>query len=183
MRACILVLLTSACAAERLAILFANRTIASLVRTQGTFPVGSPRREFYPASKGDDGNYWTSYELMHCKQHNGCGGDPCCNDSMVMCSQPSMRSPKARDVLLSASQMDRYALIVHENASSWASWRCNVTGDAMQSVTVTAPDTETLHGWQSVTLHAFVYYDTDRGGIYFETRQNDVFRSSKARLV
>ena len=183
MRAFLLVSLMSACAAQRMALLFANRTIASLVRTQGIFPLGSPRREFFPDRRGDDHQYWTSEELMNCQQKSGCGGDPCCHDSMVMCKQSSTRSPTARDVLLGASQADRYVLVVHDTASDWASWRCTATEDALQSVTVTSPHIDPFNGWQSLTLHAFVYYDTERGGIYFETRQNNVLRSSKARLL
>ena len=185
MRALILVSLMSACAAQRLAVLFANRTVASVLRNKGIFPAGGPRRSFYPAIEDDKGFYWTSHEFMNCKQYTGCGGDPCCSDSKVLCQLPSYadRDPIVRDVLLGASEMDRYALIVHENTSDLGSWRCNITEDALQSVTVTAPDHEPLHGWQSVTLHAFVYYDKELDGVYFETRHNNVFRSKRTRLV
>ncbi len=185
MRALILVSLMSACAAQRLAVLFANRTVASVLRSKGIFPAGGPRRYFYPAIEDDKGFYWTSHEFMNCKQYTGCGGDPCCSASKVLCQLPpfASRDPNVRDVLLGASLTDRYALIVHENASDWKSWRCEADKDAMQSVTVTAPDCEPFHGWQSLTMHAFVYYDTELDGVYFETRQNNVLRSKRARLT
>ena len=167
MRAFVLIALVSACYAGRVALLFSNRTVARAIGGgaigRGILPSGSPRRQLFPRREGDDGQYWTSKNLMNCSHVR--------NSSKIIC-HPISSDQATLGLLEDSLEIDRYVLLVYENATDWKDWNVPTDMDVLQSVTVAIPDIGKWTGWQSLTMHAFVSSNNGSVGMY--VRQNQL---------